>query len=142
MQNNLQELRVHRGLVSKQKNITAYTATGKEFFISGKMLVEAFKLKEDLSDLTYPFYAIMDTKEYPELDKDRKPIIDPTTGLEKKFLRQTAVSVFKNREDLLNAVIEDDVHSDIEIEKKAHFARKMKSANITIDSARSLESAI
>ena len=140
MQQNLQELRVHRGKVSKNGNLTAYTATGKEFFIGGELLKSAFDIKE-LSDLTYPFYAIMDTKEYTELDKDRKPVLD-SEGNEKKFLRQTAVSVFKTKAELLEASIEDDVHTEIAIEKKAHFTQKMKSANLTESAVLELESAI
>lgn len=130
MQQNLQELRVHRGIVSKQGNLTAYTATGKDFYIKGELLKTSFAIK-DLSELTYPFYAIMDIKEYSELDKDRNPIIDAETGFEKKFQLKTAVSVFKTKDELLQASIEDDVHSEILIEKKAHFAQKMKSANLT-----------
>jgi hypothetical protein len=140
MQNNLQELRVQRGIISKQGNLTAYTATGKDFYIKGELLKSSFAIT-DLSKLTYPFYAIMDVKEYTELDKDRKPILD-ADGNEKKFLLKTAVSVFKTREELLQASIEDDVHSDIMIEKKAHFAQKMKSANLTTSDVLSLESAI
>jgi len=141
MQQNLQELRVHRGLISKQKNLTAYTATGIEFFISGEMLKTSFKVKEDLSDLSYPFFAIVDTKEYSELDKDRNPIKD-SEGNEKKFLRKTATSVFQSKDDLLQAVIDDDVQSDIQIEKEAHFNQKRKSANLSTSKVANFESAI
>ena len=140
MQQNLQELRVHRGLISKQGNLTAYTATGKDFYIKGEMLKSTFGIK-DLKELTYPFYAIMDIKEYSELDKDRNPITD-TEGNEKKFLLKTAVSLFKTKDELVEASIEDDLGAEIQIEKEAHFNQKRKSANLLTSKVANLESAI
>lgn len=122
----------------KKGNFNAYSDEGR-FFIH-KAVMESQGWKEQ-KDITFPFYAIIEDKPIDKLDANGE-----ATG--EKELRTQATSVFKKEEDMLKAftsarrlaIKADTLVAEEALQAKVSLAVKAKSAGLTEDMVKSLES--
>ena len=100
-------LTINNGAFTSAGNFSGYTAKGKRVHIY-KRQMEALGWSTD-KDVQFPFFCIAEIKQIQSVDEAGKPVGDPSDRL-------TALSVFKERENLIEAHKEDAL-LDIEIKQ-------------------------
>jgi DNA-binding phage protein len=116
---------INNGAFTAAGNFSGYTALGNRIHIHGRQMTAlGWSGNEDVS---FPFYCITKDAEIKELDSAGKE-----TG--NVSIRETALSVFKTREDINRAHI-DSATLDMEIKKNiAEEAAKVGLSKESIDS--------
>lgn len=123
---------VQSGDFTKAGNFTAYSALGERVFIH-KRVMESQKWNKT-EDVTFPFYAIIDTKEIGQLDDAGKPKMN-ADGTAVLVERLQALSIFSSEETLTNAQV-DNVTLDIRV--KSAIKSSASSAGLTESAINSL----
>jgi hypothetical protein len=123
---------VQTGGFTNAGNFTAYSALGERVFIH-KRVMQSQKWAKD-SDVTFPFYAIIDTKEIGQLDDAGKPKMNDN-GTVLLVERLQALSIFASEESLTNAQV-DNVTLDIRV--KSAIKSSASSAGLTESAIESL----
>lgn len=112
-----------------QGNFSGYTALGKRIHIF-KRQMEALGYTADNAPTAedFPLFVIAEEKLIPKLDKNRQPLTDPTTGEQLTSVRLTATAVFKNKEEIVDACVEE---STLGAEIKDSIAKAASSKGLT-----------
>jgi hypothetical protein len=106
----MQNLVITSGAFTTAGNYSGYTAKGLRVHVFGRQLKSVgWEADEDVS---LPFYAIAETKTINRVDAEGN-----ATG--ETAERLTALSVFKSKDDLVNAHV-NDAMLDVEVAQKIH----------------------
>lgn len=120
------------GAFTTAGNYTAYSSKGERIFVHKRVMQSQGWLKD--ADVKLPFYAIIDNKEIGQLDANGNPAVN-ADGTAVLVSRLQALSVFKTKEDLINAQV-DDITLDIEV--KSAIKASASSAGLTETAINSL----
>lgn len=107
------------GSLTDSGNLTGYSTIGVRVHVYQRQL-EALGIK-DQNDLKFPMFCVAEEKEFtrPVLDAQGKE-----TGETETFERLTALSLFKTKADLINAIsterlLDSEIDATVEKERKA-----------------------
>lgn len=122
----------------QQGNYTASTALGKYIHVP-KRLMQNLGWTADAppTDEDYPFYVIAEEKEITKLDNNRQPMVDEN-GNPITSIRLTATAVFKQKDDIIDAVTEE---ATLGAEIKQSIAKSASSKGLSQSVVDSLVSA-
>ena len=100
----MNSFRIISGAFTPAGNFTGYTALGKRIHIFGRQM-KSIGL-EKTEEVNFPFFAIAEDKSIQKLDANRQPVLgqngEPVTEV-----RLTATAVFENKEEIVNACVEE-----------------------------------
>jgi hypothetical protein len=105
----MKDLKIVGGTFSKKGNFTASTAKGKKVFVSGS-LMKSIGITTD--EEVKPFYLIADNVMINQLEKEpdengvQQPILN-ADGTPLQVPRFTALSVYKTKDELVEAYVEE-----------------------------------
>lgn len=122
----MQTVAIISGNFTGSNNFSGYNALGKRIHVPARQLENLGITKE--TKIQFPLYAVVTEREFDVLDDSGNP-----TG--EKFKREQAGSIFKTKEEMINAVNADKL---LTIEAHADLQSKAKASNLTEDAMSAL----
>jgi hypothetical protein len=117
------------GKFTDGNNFSGYPVTGKRVHIPARQL-EAIGITKD-SKITFPFYCLVEEREFPKLDADRNP-----TG--ETFKRIQACSTFLEEDAMIDAT---DSNRRFAIKREQKFRALATSIGVTTEELTALSAA-
>lgn len=110
------------GNFSESGNFSGYTKSGEQrIHFHGRVMEKAGITPENLKDVKWPLYAFATYRTFNELDENDEPT-------DKTFTRLQGGTIFKTRQEFINAGIEDRV---LELEMAAEVAKVAVASGLT-----------
>lgn len=122
----MKQVAILNGNWSTNGNFSGYNAAGERIHIPGRQF-ESLGITRD-SQIDFPLYALVVTREFSRLDADGKPT-------EEKFTRAQAGSIFKTKQAMIAAANADKL---LAVETAKALQTEVKAAGLTEDAFKAL----